>query len=237
MLGLSFVALVSGCSETETTLSVNVRYWTNYLEASSFKVLIEQDGREALDEEIVPRDLGEGKYDVVCDHNWELDYCRFYKRIDLAGWSESDVSVTFSGKTKDGKEIADDVASRGIADKLTQTFELKANEVNVIYFQLPNVNTPPDPVSPVVTPDADAATPVNDAGATTEPAGDGGTSGATDAGAEAGSGDGGTSDAASTGDADVTARDAAADSGLGDSGAVDASRDAGDAAPDADDAN
>jgi hypothetical protein len=227
ILGLSLIGLFSGCSETETTVSVNVRFWTNYLDPTSFEVKLEQDGRSPIQEAIVPRDLGEGKFDVVCDHNWELEYCRYYKRIALNGWSEGDVTVTFSGETKGGLDIAADVAERGITDKLSETFELKTNAVNVVYFQLANVKAPADPVSPDVTSDSSGST--ADAGTR-----DGGAvnPGVVDAGSSPR--DGGTPDAGSpdAGASEAGALDASA------SGVVDAGMsvpfDAGDAdSPDA----
>ncbi len=136
-LGLLLGALVSACSPGETTVSVNVRYQTNYLEPGSFRVKFEQQGRASRSEHLSPPEVEDGKYEVVCDHDWEPDYCRFCWRFELSGWSEGDVRVTFSGKTRDGKTIAEDIAERGIPDRLSEIMELKANEVNVVYFQFP----------------------------------------------------------------------------------------------------
>lgn len=211
VLGLSLIGLSSGCSETDTTVSVNVRYWTDFLDAESFMVTIEQEGRTTIESPIVPRDLGEGKFDVVCDHDWELAFCRYYKRFDVSGWAESDVRVTFSGKTKDGTDIEAFVAQRGIGDQLSKTFELEANEVNVVYFQLPNVKVQPDPVSP-------DTSDTNDDGGTSGAAGDGGTSGAaSDGGSTSGVTDGG------EGAAEAGAFDAAVDGAVPDASANDTS--------------
>lgn len=235
IVGLSLIGLLSGCSETETTLSVNVRYWTNYLNPESFKVKIEQEGRTAIEEAIVPRDLGDGKFDVVCDHNWEIEYCRFYKRFELAGWSETDVTVTLSGETVDGKDIATDIAERSIGDNLSDTFELQSNEVNVVYIQLANVKAPADPVSPDMTSDdssgsSAADSGVNDGGTSTDESTD---SGSTEAGVADGSVPDAGADAGDAGDAaggDSSMLDGgSSDGGASDGSVVDAAMDAGDA--------
>lgn len=235
-LGLSLIGLLSGCSDDETIISVNVRYWTDYLDAASFKVTIAQEGKTTVEESLVPRDLGDGKFDVVCDHDWELPYCRFYKRFDVSGWSESDVTVTFSGETLDGVAIEEDVEARNITDQLSNTFELQENEVNVVYFQLANVKAPSDPVSPGTdSSDSSSSAPL-DGGV--GDAGDGGTTDAGTIGTDAS-----VTDASVVEPGDAAATDAGASASPDGATSGDAGNDSGvtapsvDAAPDAADAN
>jgi hypothetical protein len=146
VIGLAMISWLSGCAETETAISVNVRYWTNYLNPQSFKVKIEKEGEAPIEEGLVPQDLGGGKFDVVCDHNWEVEYCRFYQRFPVPSWSDGDLTVTLSGTTQDGTDLASVIVANEIGDKLSDTIEMKANEVNVVYIELPNVKPAPPPM-------------------------------------------------------------------------------------------
>lgn len=149
---------LAGCAETETTISVNVRYWTDYVDSTSLAVKIEKSGQSPIEDTVTPRFQGKvdkeidvdgqkqivqvDKYDVVCDHNWELAYCRFFKRFPVS-WSAGEVTVTLSGKAVDGTTLADAVMASG--DKVVSTFDLEEHEINVVYFQLSNTKTPSPP--------------------------------------------------------------------------------------------
>lgn len=154
ILGLVCCGVV-GCADTETMLSVNVRYWTDYLDPETFSLTIEQTGQTSVrDADFVPAKLAQGDakdgrfgYDVLCEDGWRLkqdesvgatygNYCRFFKRYSLAGWAAADVRVTFAAKTRTGETFEPPRDSGGSPrDATQQRFELEPHEVNVVYFE------------------------------------------------------------------------------------------------------
>lgn len=137
-------------------LSVNVRYWTDYLDPETFSLTIEQSGQKPLrDAEFAPAKLAQGDekdgrfgYDVLCEDSWRLkqdesagatygNYCRFFERYSLAGWTAAEVRVTFRAKTRTGETFEPPRDSGGSPkDSTLVRFELEPHQVNVVYFEL-----------------------------------------------------------------------------------------------------
>lgn len=167
-----------GCADAETMLSVNVRYWTDYLDPETFALTIEQSGQTPVrDAGFAPAKLAEGDakdgrfgYDVLCEDGWRLkqdestgatygNYCRFFKRYSLAGWAAADVRVTFAAKTRAGETFEPPRDSGGSPRDATKLrFELEPHEVNVVYFELEDSVLPGSAVPVGDSGSADAAT-------------------------------------------------------------------------------
>lgn len=167
ILGLVCCGSPLGCGEGETTISVSVRYWTDYLDPETFALTIRQAGRAPVqDDQFSPAKLLEGDstdgrrgYDVLCEESGRLkdeegsgatygNYCRFFKRYPVPGWGAGEVRVKFAADTLAGETFEPPRDTKGtLLDATEIRFELTPHEVNVVYFELEDSTLTGDPAS------------------------------------------------------------------------------------------